>query len=160
MSSILCLHLSRRTFGKPYWNDCWLWSRNARESIQSNKSRWKRHNSAYHLYGCRQETQIAFYEVSSYRAKSWQFYRLPDPENPSKDRNMEPGTVVDSEIVSPNGKEFILCSHRTQQGTVRPTRYTVCINDFNIDPDSLQVNLIIRNMDEIRFSSWPTLTVF
>lgn len=55
------------------------------------------------------------------------------------DENMERGTVVDTDIVSPKGNEFILCSHLTLQGTVRPTRYTIYQNTPNLHPNDLQV---------------------
>lgn len=53
--------------------------------------------------------------------------------------NVKPGTVVDSEITSPFGHDFFLCSQAGIQGTVRPAHYHVLVDENNFGSDALQV---------------------
>nr|XP_026484149.1 protein argonaute-2-like isoform X1 [Vanessa tameamea] len=56
----------------------------------------------------------------------------------SNPQNVEPGTVVDSEIVHPRELDFYLVSHQALKGTARPTRYHVICNDGNIPSDEVE----------------------
>lgn len=52
--------------------------------------------------------------------------------------NILPGTVIDSEVTSANVWEFYLNSHAGIQGTNRPSRYTVLVDENNLTADQLQ----------------------
>ncbi|CAH2108472.1 unnamed protein product [Euphydryas editha] len=53
-------------------------------------------------------------------------------------QNVEPGTVVDKDIVHPQELDFYLVSHQAIKGTARPTRYHVICNDGNIPSDEVE----------------------
>ncbi|VDN83928.1 unnamed protein product [Brugia pahangi] len=55
-----------------------------------------------------------------------------------KAKNIPPGTVIDTGIVSPEGFDFYLCSHFGIQGTSRPARYHVLWDDSKFTSDELQ----------------------
>ncbi|XP_052892464.1 protein argonaute-2-like [Anopheles moucheti] len=55
-----------------------------------------------------------------------------------KNRNVPPGTVVDSEITLPTRYEFYLVSHASILGVAKPTKYVVLHDDSNSEPDELQ----------------------
>ncbi|KAK0416178.1 hypothetical protein QR680_012330 [Steinernema hermaphroditum] len=55
-----------------------------------------------------------------------------------KAKNIPPGTIVDTGIVTPEGFDFYLCSHFGIQGTSRPTRYHVLWDDSSFNADDLQ----------------------
>lgn len=52
--------------------------------------------------------------------------------------NVEPGTVVDSEICQPTEFDFFLCSHAGIEGPSRPVQYLVLRDDNNFTADELQ----------------------
>lgn len=54
------------------------------------------------------------------------------------DRNVLPGTVVDSDICRPQYFDFYLCSHTANKGTVRPAHYTVLCNENDFSADEIQ----------------------
>lgn len=56
-----------------------------------------------------------------------------------KNNNVVPGTVVDSEIVSPKVEQFFLVSHKSIQGVAKPAKYCVLHDDAKIPADELQV---------------------
>lgn len=56
----------------------------------------------------------------------------------SKNNNVPPGTIVDTEIVHPKEKQFFLVSHQSIQGVAKPTKYCVLRDDANINIDDLQ----------------------
>lgn len=56
-----------------------------------------------------------------------------------KNNNMLAGTVIDTQIVSSNFYDFYLNSHAGIQGTSRPSKYTVLIDENNIPVDALQL---------------------
>lgn len=62
------------------------------------------------------------------------------PTKPTNDRNknVEPGTIVDQYIVHPYEQQFFLVSHQAIQGTARPTRYNVIYDEAKLDIDLLQ----------------------
>lgn len=56
-----------------------------------------------------------------------------------RSKNVPPGTVVDSDIVSPRNFNFYLCSHAGIQGTSRPVHYNVIYTDHsNLSGEDLQ----------------------
>eukprot|EP00184_Porphyridium_aerugineum_P008274 CAMPEP_0184691376 /NCGR_PEP_ID=MMETSP0313-20130426/253_1 /TAXON_ID=2792 /ORGANISM="Porphyridium aerugineum, Strain SAG 1380-2" /LENGTH=882 /DNA_ID=CAMNT_0027149077 /DNA_START=159 /DNA_END=2807 /DNA_ORIENTATION=- len=52
--------------------------------------------------------------------------------------NVKPGTVVDTQIVSPRYPEFYLISHVGLQGTARPCKYTILWDELEMSMDELQ----------------------
>lgn len=65
---------------------------------------------------------------------------FPTKEGPTSGRNanVQPGTIVDTEITHPKQNQFFLVSHQSIQGTARPTKYCVLHDDANINTDVLQ----------------------
>lgn len=55
-----------------------------------------------------------------------------------KFNNTRAGTVVDQTICHPNEVQFFLVSHKSIQGTSKPTRYNVIIDDAKINIDDIQ----------------------
>ncbi|CAN6175364.1 unnamed protein product [Urochloa humidicola] len=53
-------------------------------------------------------------------------------------KNVEPGTVVDSEICHPAEFDFFLCSHAETKGPRHPVQYLVLRDDNNFTADELQ----------------------
>jgi eukaryotic translation initiation factor 2C len=56
----------------------------------------------------------------------------------TKKKNLMPGTVIDSGIVSSEQWDFYLCSHGGLQGTSRPSKYTVLYDENKMSADQLQ----------------------
>lgn len=54
------------------------------------------------------------------------------------DKNISPGTVIEKDITSKNLYEFYLNSHEGILGTNRPSKYTVLVDENNLDVDQLQ----------------------
>uniref|UniRef100_A0A0K8VP39 Protein argonaute-2 n=5 Tax=Bactrocera latifrons TaxID=174628 RepID=A0A0K8VP39_BACLA len=63
------------------------------------------------------------------------------PTKPTGDKwnNVLPGTVVDQKIVHPNETQFFMVSHQSIQGTAKPTRYNVLVDDAKFTMDELQM---------------------
>lgn len=55
-----------------------------------------------------------------------------------KNNNVQPGTVVDTEITHPNECQLYLVSHQAIQGVARPTKYCVLRDDSEFSMDDLQ----------------------
>lgn len=55
-----------------------------------------------------------------------------------RNRNIPPGTVIDTECIHPTDFDFYLCSHVGVQGTSRPTHYYVIWDDNGFRSDELQ----------------------
>lgn len=53
--------------------------------------------------------------------------------------NVPAGTVVDRDIVDPQLYDFYLCSHEGIQGTSKPTRYTVLLDENGFEPRDLEL---------------------
>ncbi|KAK6119160.1 hypothetical protein DH2020_047092 [Rehmannia glutinosa] len=65
----------------------------------------------------------------------------PDPslsENQFLDKNIPPGTVVDTAITHPTEFDFYLCSHWGIKGTSRPVHYHVLWDDNEFTSDEVQ----------------------
>ncbi|CAH8383291.1 unnamed protein product [Eruca vesicaria subsp. sativa] len=56
----------------------------------------------------------------------------------SRDKNVPPGTIVDSGICSPYRNNFYLCAHTGMLGTSRPIHYHVLYDDIGFTTDELQ----------------------
>lgn len=63
---------------------------------------------------------------------------FPQGKSEGKNRNVFPGTVVDTDITQPNETQFFLVSHQSIQGTARPTKYCLLRDDSNLSMDKLQ----------------------
>lgn len=61
-----------------------------------------------------------------------------DSKDADKNGNAQPGTVVDTGIVSPSAFEYYVYSHAGLIGTSRPTKYQVLLDDSNLGSDRLQ----------------------
>ncbi|XP_013179888.1 PREDICTED: protein argonaute-2-like [Papilio xuthus] len=78
-------------------------------------------------------------------------------------QNVEPGTVVDTQIVHAKELDFYLVSHQAIKGTARPTRYHAVCNDGGIPIDEVEqltyylCHLYARCM---RAVSYPTPTYY
>lgn len=66
------------------------------------------------------------------------FFPTKDGPTSGKNLNVQPGTIVDTEITHPKQNQFFLVSHQSIQGTARPTKYCVLHDDANINTDVLQ----------------------
>jgi len=84
------------------------------------------------------EPKITFIAVQK-RHKTRFFPENPDQDGVGRPKNAPPGTVVDTQIVSPNRKDFFLLSHLGIQGTSRPTRYQVLWDDSEFSMDELEL---------------------
>ncbi|CAH8864637.1 unnamed protein product [Trichobilharzia szidati] len=60
------------------------------------------------------------------------------PSDP-RARNVEPGTVVDTDITHPREFDFYLCSQEGIQGTSKPAHYHVLYDDSNWTSDALEM---------------------
>ncbi|CAH8462712.1 unnamed protein product [Schistosoma mattheei] len=60
------------------------------------------------------------------------------PHDP-RARNVEPGTVVDTDITHRREFDFYICSHEGIQGTSKPAHYHVLYDDSNFTSDALQM---------------------
>lgn len=65
------------------------------------------------------------------------------PKQGDRSGNIQAGTVIDTGVVSSHFYDFYLNSHAGIQGTSRPSKYTVLIDENNIPVDALQ-NYIYR----------------
>jgi hypothetical protein len=53
-------------------------------------------------------------------------------------KNVFPGTVIDTHIVSPHNYDFFLVSHHALKGTARAIKYWVICDDIGFGPDEIQ----------------------
>lgn len=59
-------------------------------------------------------------------------------EGVGRAKNVPPGLVVDTDVVSKTFFDYFLCSHEGIQGTSRPTHYFVLQDDNHLSADQLQ----------------------
>ncbi|CAI4230814.1 unnamed protein product [Auanema sp. JU1783] len=62
---------------------------------------------------------------------------IPQSQRPA-DKNVAPGTVVDTVIVSPSVSEFYLNSHSAFQGTAKTPKYSILVDDANLSMDQVE----------------------
>lgn len=77
--------------------------------------------------------------------------------------NVEPGTVVDTDIVHASELDFYLVSHQALKGTARPTRYHAVCNDGRIPDDEVeQLTFYLCHLYSrcLRSVSYPTPTYY
>nr|XP_018905192.1 PREDICTED: protein argonaute-3-like [Bemisia tabaci] len=67
------------------------------------------------------------------------FFPMKSQDEDGKNRNVPPGTIVDTTITHPRELDFYLVSHSSLQGTSRPTKYHRLWDDNNISEDELEV---------------------
>ena len=64
------------------------------------------------------------------------------PQNPAEGvgraKNVPPGLIVDTDVVSKIHFDYFLCSHEGIQGTSRPTHYFILWDDNQLSADQLQ----------------------
>nr|AAW25407.1 SJCHGC02502 protein [Schistosoma japonicum] len=66
-------------------------------------------------------------------------HRIRFKPNDPRSRNVEPGTVVDTNITHPREFDFYICSHEGIQGTSKPSHYHILYDDSNFSSDALQI---------------------
>jgi len=66
------------------------------------------------------------------------FFPTRREDEDGKNRNVPPGTIVDTVITHPKEMDFYLVSHASLQGTSRPTKYHKLWDDNDIDEDNLE----------------------
>lgn len=66
-------------------------------------------------------------------------YFAVNPQNPGEVSNPLPGTVVDTNIVSPVIPEFFICCQSVNQGSATPTKYQKIYDNSSINTDTLQM---------------------
>ncbi|XP_073837343.1 protein argonaute-2-like isoform X3 [Musca autumnalis] len=66
------------------------------------------------------------------------FFPMTRPRDDRDFNNVDPGTVVDQHITHPNEVQFFMVSHQSIQGTAKPTRYNVIMDESNFDINLLQ----------------------
>jgi len=64
---------------------------------------------------------------------------IPPSAVKAREQNVKPGTVVDTNIVSPLYDEFYLVSHASSLGTACPPRFSVVCNDGMLPADAIQL---------------------
>lgn len=63
---------------------------------------------------------------------------FPSRNDADRSGNIPAGTVVDRDITSNEFYDFYVCSHSGIQGTNKPSKYTVLVDESNIPQDALQ----------------------
>ncbi|CAF1347631.1 unnamed protein product [Adineta ricciae] len=86
------------------------------------------------LYGHNQLPKICFVVVK--KRHNTRFFTWDKQTNQTN--NVQPGTVIDTDIVSPNGFDFYLNSHAAIQGTSRPMLYQVLYDEIGFTSDDIQ----------------------
>ncbi|CAF4649051.1 unnamed protein product, partial [Rotaria sp. Silwood1] len=86
------------------------------------------------LYGHNQLPQICFVVVK--KRHHTRFFTWNKQSNQAN--NIQPGTVIDTDMVSLNGFEFYLNSDATIQGTSRPMLYQVLYDEIGFTSDDIQ----------------------
>ncbi|PAN13868.1 hypothetical protein PAHAL_2G369600 [Panicum hallii] len=103
-----------------------------------------------------EEPQITFIAVQ----KRHSLMLFPNDNNKrhnSNMKNVEPGTVVDSEICHPAEFDFFLCSYAEIKGPSHPVQYLVLRDDNNFTADELQA--LTNNLCYTHASSTKATTI-
>ena len=82
---------------------------------------------------------------------------FPNPKDMSAaDRNGNPlpGTLIDRDITSPHGWDFLLYAHSALQGTARPVHYKVVLDEIGHKPEQLE-NMIYEQSYQYVRSTTP-----
>ncbi|KAJ6166610.1 hypothetical protein N7470_002057 [Penicillium chermesinum] len=81
----------------------------------------------------------------------------PNPKDlkaADKNGNPVPGTLIDRDVTSPHGYDFLLYSHLALQGTARPVHYKVMMDEIGLKPEELQ-NMIYEQCYQYIRSTTP-----
>ncbi|CAF0781179.1 unnamed protein product [Rotaria sp. Silwood1] len=96
------------------------------------------HNACKALYMNNPLPKITFIVVKK-RHNTRFFVREPNSNPKIKMmNNVQPGTIVDTDIVHPQGFDFYLNSHAAIQGTSRPILYHVLYDEIGFSSDEIQ----------------------
>jgi eukaryotic translation initiation factor 2C len=81
---------------------------------------------------------------------------FPNPKDSTSDRNGNPlpGTLIDREVTSPHGWDFLLYAHAALQGTARPVHYKVVLDEIGHKPEELE-NMIYEQSYQYVRSTTP-----
>ncbi|KAJ5924679.1 hypothetical protein N7466_008866 [Penicillium verhagenii] len=82
---------------------------------------------------------------------------FPSPtDRKAADRNGNPlpGTLIDREVTSPHGWDFLLYAHAALQGTARPVHYKVVLDEIGHKPEELE-NMIYEQSYQYVRSTTP-----
>ncbi|CAJ0587906.1 unnamed protein product, partial [Mesorhabditis spiculigera] len=77
--------------------------------------------------------------ILAHKDHNVRFFRKNIDRNQSAAKNnVGPGTVVDSNVINPNHRQFFLNAHTALQGTAKAPKYTVIYDNANLSMDDLQ----------------------
>ncbi|KAJ5916265.1 hypothetical protein N7504_000280 [Penicillium tannophilum] len=81
---------------------------------------------------------------------------FPNPKDKGSDRNGNPlpGTLIDREVTSPHGWDFLLYAHAALQGTARPVHYKIVLDEIGHKPEELE-NMIYEQSYQYVRSTTP-----
>ena len=88
----------------------------------------KRHHTRY----------VPIYSLQSFYCLNFRFFPQNQSEGVGRAKNVAPGLVVDTDVVSKTHFDYFLCSHEGIQGTSRPTHYFILMDDNQFSADQLQ----------------------
>lgn len=103
------------------------------QKVLDNELRAVQH-ACREIYGHNPLPKICFVIVK--RRHNTRFFTWDKQTNQTN--NLQPGTVIDTDIVSPNGFDFYLNSHAAIQGTSRPVLYQVLYDEIGFTSDEIQ----------------------
>ncbi|KAJ5287992.1 hypothetical protein N7478_003678 [Penicillium angulare] len=82
------------------------------------------------------------------------FPKPSDLKTGDKNGNPLPGTLVDRDVTSPHGSDFLLYAHAALQGTARPVHYKVILDEIGHEPMEIQ-NMIYEQSYQYVRSTTP-----
>lgn len=82
------------------------------------------------------------------------FPKLTDKNASDRNGNPLPGLLVDRDVTSPHGWDFLLYSHAALQGTSRPIHYTVLLDEIGHKAEELE-NMIYEHCYQYVRSTTP-----
>ncbi|KAJ5594792.1 uncharacterized protein N7459_001000 [Penicillium hispanicum] len=89
--------------------------------------------------------------------KRHHYRAFPNPKDRAcadSNGNPLPGTLIDRDVVSPHGWDFLLYSHSALQGTARPVHYKVLLDEIGHKPEELE-NMIYEQSYQYVRSTTP-----
>ncbi|KAJ5093056.1 hypothetical protein N7456_008917 [Penicillium angulare] len=82
------------------------------------------------------------------------FPKPGDLRSGDKNGNPLPGTLIDRDVTTPHGHDFLLYAHAALQGTARPVHYKVVLDEIGHEPMELQ-NMIYEQSYQYVRSTTP-----
>lgn len=73
-----------------------------------------------------------------------------DPKCSDRNFNPLPGTLIDRDVTSPHGWDFLLYAHVALQGTARPVHYKVVLDEIGHKPDELENMIYEQSYQYVR----------